>query len=59
MSFDSASFARAGLHDGPGLVDISDLETTKDVVFLAEEERRIIEAERKRLGLKEAVGSHG
>ena len=35
----------------PEAVDISDLDTTKDVVNVAEEERRIIEAERRRLGL--------
>jgi len=39
----------------PDAVDVSDLETAKDVVNVAEEERRIIEAERKRLGLGEAV----
>jgi SNF2 family DNA or RNA helicase len=43
----------------PEAVDISDLDTAKDVVNVAEEERRIIEAERRRLGLKEAARAHG
>ena len=39
----------------PDSVDISDLHTTKRVVSVAEEERRIIEIERQRLGLEETV----
>ena len=35
----------------PDAVDVSNLEATKSVVSIAEEERRIIEAERRRLGL--------
>jgi SNF2 family DNA or RNA helicase len=35
----------------PDAVDISDLEVTEQVVSLAEEERRIIEFERQRLGV--------
>jgi SNF2 family DNA or RNA helicase len=36
----------------PDSVDVSDLEATKDVVSQAEAERRIIEIERRRLGLE-------
>ncbi len=41
----------------PDSVDISDLRTTKRVVSVAEEERRIIEIERQRLGLEDAVAA--
>jgi SNF2 family DNA or RNA helicase len=43
----------------PDAVDISDVQTAKEVVSVAEEERRIVEAERKRLGLEAEVGSTG
>jgi hypothetical protein len=39
----------------PDAVDVSHLGVTKEVVAVAEEERRIIEIERKRLGLEVAA----
>jgi SNF2 family DNA or RNA helicase len=36
----------------PDAIDISDLEITRDVISVAEEERRIIDVERQRLGLE-------
>ena len=39
----------------PDAIDISNLDVTERVVSLAEEERRIIEFERQRLGLEDAI----
>jgi hypothetical protein len=36
-------------------VDISDLETTRETVSQAEAERRIVEIERRRMGLESEV----
>jgi len=41
----------------PDAIDISDLELTKGVVSVAEEERRIIEIERRRLGLADPAAA--
>ncbi len=44
---------RSELKDiSPDAVDVSDLETTRDVVSQAEAERRIVELERRRLGIQ-------
>lgn len=46
---------RSELRDSsPDAVDISDVETTKVVASQAEQERRIVELERRRLGVTEA-----
>jgi SNF2 family DNA or RNA helicase len=39
----------------PDAIDISDITAAKDMVAIAEEERRIIEIERQRLGLEDTV----
>ena len=42
----------------PDAVDVSDVASAKKVVSIAEEERRIVEAERQRLGLEAQVRTH-